>query len=146
MKILEDAATCPEVFVWYGSIPTEDLACWQDQRGLCLPRDLRDLWLQTGGGDIFESETILAPGATYSWADCFDEVNAQHRDKGMSGDFAIFHIGVVLSAFQVSDGKYTILEEGSYSVLRKYESLDDWYEEELRKEYGDRYGLKTGTI
>jgi hypothetical protein len=136
MKILEDAAMRPKLFAWHGAILSEDLACWQNQRDLCLPTDLKDLWLQTGGGDLFESETILAPETTVTWADGFDEVNAHHRDKGMPGEFAIFHIELVLSAFRVSDGKYAILDEGGYSVLRVYESLDDWYEEELRKEYG----------
>lgn len=146
MRILEDARDRPDLFVWYGTAPNLDLQSWQRRRGLKLPCDLLLLWERTGGGDIFETETLIGPAPDPEWADSFDDVNEWYRKSGLPHGFAIFHIGRCLSAIRLSDGKYTILEENSNRILREYETLDEWYEHELRDEYADAYGLSGGTI
>ena len=44
-----------------GSIPKERLDEWLRQRDLEVPSELAELWQETGGGNLFESETILGP-------------------------------------------------------------------------------------
>lgn len=145
MRILKDASNRPDLFVWFGTAQDLDLQTWQRLRCLTLPHDLLLLWERTGGGDIFETETLVGPAPGPKWADSFDDINELHRQSGMPGSFVIFHIGRCLSAIRLSDMKYTILEEGNYCVLREYKDLDDWYEHELRDEYAKTYGLSTTT-
>jgi len=141
MKILRDAEEYPSCFFWYGAVSSSDLLSWQNERRLKIPNDLLRLWQETGGGDLFETETIVGPQKNGEWADDFDSVNDLHWRKGMPKGFAVFHIGVVLSAFRLRDSRYVILDQESYTVLREYDTLDEWYEKELRAEYESRYGL-----
>lgn len=63
LTLLDDARRRPELFVWNGGIDAARLDTWLQSRHLNVPGDLRFFWIQTGGGDFFESETVLAPSA-----------------------------------------------------------------------------------
>jgi len=49
----------PRIFDSFGAIPLPEIQDWLRQTGVVLPSELIELWQQTGGGDIFDSETIL---------------------------------------------------------------------------------------
>jgi hypothetical protein len=57
----QDSSRRPELFVWNGSLSKERIEKWLEERQLKLPEDLVELWQETGGGELFESETILGP-------------------------------------------------------------------------------------
>ena len=61
LAILDDAHLRPDLFVWSGQIDHERLVAWVQQHGWSIPGDLFELWVKTGGGDFFESETPGAP-------------------------------------------------------------------------------------
>src|SRR3989442_3494011 len=61
LTLLEDARKRPDLFVWRGAIDPVRLDAWLLSRRLKVPRDLRFFWVQTGGGDFFEGETVLGP-------------------------------------------------------------------------------------
>ena len=61
MVLLEDSERVPDVFLGFGAIPQSELSDWLKRHSLVLPSDLVELWQLTGGGDVFESETILRP-------------------------------------------------------------------------------------
>jgi len=59
--ILHDSAARPGVFFWFGALPTSQTKDWERENSICVPADLKTLWSLKGGGDLFESETILQP-------------------------------------------------------------------------------------
>lgn len=51
-------------------------------------------------------------------------------------------VGLLTSAVDTLTGSYVELApEDDFRVLRRFASLDEWYRNTLRAEYGCRYGL-----
>ena len=61
LVLLEDARRVLGIFLPFGAIPEAELTGWLHHNGIALPHDLLALWQLAGGGDVFESETILRP-------------------------------------------------------------------------------------
>jgi hypothetical protein len=144
--LLQDAHNEPRIFAPFGAIPSSEIQGWLRRTGLVLPPDLIELWQQTGGGDVFESETILRPTVASTPNSCFvdDDVegmNAACAGEGKSDDLYVFHRGLFLSAVRLSDQRFVTLTEGGYTLKESFASLDQWYVRTLRTEYGERYGL-----
>ena len=137
-QVFQDCEHRPELFRWFGPIAIDDLRSWCRARELSLPEDLVLLLSRTGGGDLFESETILGPHFGYETGDDWDSANRFHHERGLPRDFHLFHVGFVLSA--VKDGGYTVLSS-DYAPGTTYRSLEEWYLRCIRAEFQDRYGL-----
>jgi hypothetical protein len=143
--LLQDALGAPGVFCPFGAIPKGELREWLRQNALVLPSDLIELWEMTGGGDIFDSETVFRPTVPSIPNACFvqDDVegaNAAHAAKGKPSGLYIFQEGAFLSAIRLSDQKFVTLTK-DYAVEESFGSIDDWYVHTLRVEFGARYGL-----
>jgi len=144
--LLQDAQRVPRIFVPFGAIPLAEIQDWSHRTGLVVPSDLIELWQQTGGGDVFESETILRPTVASTPNSCFVEddiegINAAYVAEGNSCDLYVFHQGLFRSAVRLSDQRFVTLTEGGYTVKDSFASLDEWYVHTLRAEYGEQYGL-----
>jgi hypothetical protein len=143
--LLQDAQSVPRVFYPFGAISTAELREWLTQNALVLPSDLIELWEATGGGDIFDSETIFRPTVPSIPNTCFveDDIegrNAAHAAKGKPSGFYIFQQGVFLSAIRLSDQKFVTLTK-NYAIENSFGSFDDWYVQNLRATFGEEYGL-----
>jgi len=64
---------CPAFFARFGAIPEAEVQDWLQNSGRVLPADLVELWQLTGGGDVFESETIFRPTVPSISNSCFVE-------------------------------------------------------------------------
>jgi len=142
-QILRDQRRRPDIFHFFGAIEPDRLISWLRERRFTIPDDLRQLWCETGGGDVFETETILGPFGRTDLADDVDSVNQFHWAKGMPAEWVIFHTGIGgLSVVQTASGNYASVREGSYEVQQSFASLADWYVSLIRPEYVSRYGLE----
>jgi hypothetical protein len=139
-SILLDARSKPQLFVWNGPVSPQELARWQRRLGWNVPPDLLSFWALTGGGRLFESETILRPILPDDHDGSVDQVTNWRRANGMPVGLVVFHEGLSFTAVRSVDGAYVWLDESS-RVRGVYSSLDDWYRQVLRDEYGSRYGL-----
>jgi hypothetical protein len=134
------------MFCAFGAIPLTEIQDWLGRTGVVLPSDLIELWKQTGGGDVFESETILRPTVASRpnsrfVEDDIERVNAKYAEEGKSSDLYMFHRGLFPSAVRLSDQRFVTLTEGGRAVKDSFASFDEWYVRTLRSEYGERYGL-----
>lgn len=142
MLMYRDADLRPNLFFWNGPIAPERLESWLVERRLEIPGDLFEFWLVTGGGDIFETETILGPFGDVSMGDDVDSANLFYHEQGLPANCLLFHTGMGgLSAVRLSDNVYLLLDETNYHELKRFASLEDWYERLPREEYAERYGL-----
>jgi hypothetical protein len=145
LTLLQDAERVPRLFYPFGAIPEAEIQDWLRCSGLVLPSDLIQLWQLTGGGDIFDTETIFRPTVSSVPNRCFveDDIegrNAAHAEKGKPRELYIFQQGVFLSAVRLSDQNFVTLTEG-YVVKQSFASLDEWYLRTLRAEFSEEYGL-----
>jgi hypothetical protein len=145
LVLLKDSERWPHIFQWFGEIPGVEIQEWLRRNQLSLPSDLIELWQTTGGGDIFESETILRPTVPSVPNNGFvtDDVegfNDRHWAAGNSHGLYIFQRGSFLSAVRLSDQKFTTLTKDD-AIDRCFNSLDEWYVNTIRMEFGPRYGL-----
>jgi hypothetical protein len=140
--VLEDAARRPDLFIWHGPLDPHRLDAWLRSRQFKVPNDLRRFWIETGGGDFFESETILGLLGEASPADDVEIVNAFHRSRGMLDEYLIFHRGTGgLTAIQRSTGLYVQLNESNYVETADYPAFESWYMDVIRSEFAHQYGL-----
>lgn len=140
VQIFKDAGERPDLFRWTGPIEPGVLRDWVDKNKLLLPRDILDLLARTGGGDLFETETILSPFGAEAVGDNAVRSNLFHREQGLPSDHWLFHVGLVFSAVRQSDGLLVTLSP-EYSVTETFQDFDQWYVQVLRNEYAKRYGL-----
>ena len=103
------------------------------------------VWQLTGGGDVFESETILRPSVPtppneFFIEDDIESANLAHDANGRPSDFYLVHQGTFRSAVRLPDQKFVTLTR-EYPVQDSFDSLDEWYVRTLRAEFGERYGL-----
>ena len=138
----DDRAKRPNLFLFRGSIPSVELDAWLSEHQLAVTNDLKQFWQEAGGGELFETETILSPCGRGGSVDDVRTVNEFHRQRGMPADWMIFHMGLGgLSVVQSPFGTYASVREGSYEVQQTFESLADWYANLIRREYASRYNL-----
>jgi len=137
-----DLAKRPDLFHLLGPIPSVELDAWLSERQLIVPNDLKQFWREEGGGELFESETILSPFGRGDLGDDVETLNQFHRQKGMPEDWMIFHTGIGgHSVVHIPSGKYASVREGSYEVHQWFASFADWYANLVRREYATRYNL-----
>ena len=149
LAILKDAAARPELFGWFGPIPSHEIDSWLKQGNLRVPDDVRELWAVTGGGDFFdEGQTLLRPTAVQSSepyfiesTDFIDLVNQFWTSNGMSTDYLPFHRGTFKSAIRLSDQRIVTLDS-AFHLIEAFSHLDDWYLSTLRHDYADVYGFR----
>jgi hypothetical protein len=143
-SMLRDEKSRPDLFWWYGAIADGTMQEWAAARSRCLPQDLLALWCRTGGGTIFESETIFAPVIGQELGDDLDSNNLRLWGEGLPTRFLVFHEGGVgISAVELDRGEYVLLDaNGGFAVQGVFESLEDWYVKVIRAEYAARYGLR----
>jgi hypothetical protein len=139
---MDDAARNPVLFEWHGAIPISAVRQQCDLKSWRVPSDLIQLWADTGGGVIFETEHILRPIADSDDQSEVEQVTQWERARGLPAGLLVFHRGVVLSTIRLFDAAYLTIERGRASSS-VFSSLDDWYRSVIRAEYEERYGLKS---
>jgi hypothetical protein len=146
LAILKDAETRPDLFAWFGAIERGHIELWLRSLSFVVPHDLLDFWTKTGGGDLFEGETIFRPTQIPSTkpyfisGDDIDTANQYRIPKRVSLSYLVFHEGIFLSALRLADRKLVTLGE-EHEETAVFSDLDDWYLRAVRKEVASHYGL-----
>jgi len=141
-QLYRDAQARPSLFSWNGGVDQHLLEQWISGQRLRIPIELKDLWRWTGGGELFETETLLKPIINETNYDSVMTINAKWRQRGLSDRYLIFHIGMMVSAVRSKDGFIVELDEDSLTEKRVFPSLEAWYSSAIRAEYANRYGLE----
>jgi hypothetical protein len=146
LTILRDAEKAPGLFHWFGGIALEKIALWMRSYPLTVPPDLLEFWRQTGGGDLFESETMLRPTLIRSSEPYFIDGDDVHSatlfniQNGMLPSYLAFHKGLQFSAVHLPRQVFVTLDE-RFRETTVFNTFEEWYMRTLRNEFGQRYGL-----
>ena len=139
--ILHDSAARPGVFFWFGALPASQIEDWERENSICVPADLKTLWSLKGGGDLFESETILQPFGSAEY-DLIDPVTQVYRERGLSDEFRMFQTGCVESVFRISDGAlFSLVNPDENCQMIQHADLEQWYKSTIRKLFAGKYDL-----
>jgi hypothetical protein len=137
--ILKDSDVRPDLFDWRGGLSISEIEKWEREQSVSVPEDLKQLWNIKGGGDLFETETILQSSGPDE-DDLVLPTSKWFWGKGLDSDCYVFHEGLYISTFRRSDDLLRSLNTSNFSEVGTFRTLDDWYLS-LRAEYGERYGL-----
>ena len=141
--IYEDALLRPDVFHWFG-VDRAEFETWLTALRLRVHPGLVSFWRRTGGGDLFETETLLGPMASDE-SDNVLKVSESYWRRGLSPDLVLFHTGLCLSASSVDMRRHrnrlVVLKPESFEVAQWFDTFNAWYQNTLRCEYAERYGL-----
>ena len=140
-QILKDASERPQIFVWRGPLDLEKVNAWLSHNQVNIPPDLKELWIVTGGGDIFESETLLSPLETDPSYD-IEAVNRFHWQSGLDKSLLIFHVGTWISAVRNEPPHFVSFSLGDVEKKMEFKDFDAWYRQTVRREFAQRYGLE----
>lgn len=136
-----DHAWNPLLFEWAGSLDEARLNEWIAQRAISVPDDLREVWLWTGGGEMFESEVILSPLTGEDDYDSLELTNRSFHEQGLSTDYLVFEEGVFLGAIRQSDLLYVDLDYDTLEPRMLFPCFDDWYTRLIRESFRRKYRL-----
>jgi hypothetical protein len=141
--IYEDALARPDLFLWFG-VAEAEFEPWLTALPLRVHPGLVSFWRRTGGGDLFESETLLGPLAPDE-SDNVLMVSESHWNKGLARDLLVFHTGLCLSASSVDMRRHrkrlVVMNAESFEITHRFDTFNGWYQHTLRSEYAERYGL-----
>ena len=140
-QILKDAIEQPRLFLWCGALDETKINEWIPPNRVQVPLDLRKLWSVTGGGEMFETETLLSPFASDPDYD-INMRNEFYWKSGVDKTLLVFHIGTWISAIRDNTPHFISFKENEMENKMQFESIDAWYCQTLRKEYANRYDLK----
>ena len=143
-SIFEDSLARPELFHWFGIVES-DFDRWLHELPCRVHPGLVAFWRRTGGGDVFESETLLGPLHPDESANVL-KLTQFHWSKGLPNRFTLFHVGSFYSASDTSKTRHgprlVTMKLGSYEVEKTYRTFHEWYSDALRSEFRGRYGLR----
>lgn len=142
LTLLQDASGYPHAFEWNGAMPAPSIEKWRHDGGWIVPPELIELWATTGGGDLFESETVLQPGRGAGIDGGIDEENEALSSTGLPFNLLVFHRGMCISAIDQASGEIVTLEPVAYLEAGRFASFEDWYVMAIRDEFAVRYGLR----
>ena len=134
-------AKMPCLFAWWGPEDEGRLSAWAREKRGCVPEDLFRWWSIHGGGELFETETLLSPFGNPAMGDDVDATTQIQHAKGLSSNWTVFHVGFGFSAFDLNDAHFAWFQRHQRSPSAEFDSLEAWYKGILRKEYAERYGL-----
>ncbi len=137
---IKDIENNPDIFDLNGAIPLDEISGWSEENSFEIPDDLKEFWSLTGGGYMFESENFLAPDLNFSGEDILS-TNQWYWENGLPEEFLIYNTGAFLSAINLNDGKYYLLDNQDFFTEKIFDNLEDWYKNTLKAEFGERYGL-----
>jgi hypothetical protein len=91
---------------------------------------LVSFWRRTGGGDLFESETLLGPLATEETNNVL-KVSEFHWNNGLPRDLLVFHMGLCVSASCVDMRRHrnrlVVLKPDSFEIALWFDTFSAWY-------------------
>jgi len=142
--ILDDAKKRPELFLWNGALNEEKIQEFCQVNKYCIPDDLYEFWIETGGGDFFESETIFSPIENkFIKGESIIEITKWYHHNGLEKKYLVFHIGGEgISVLDMITKLYCIVNKADYRVKKTFRLFNDWYMAIRNPDFAQAYSLE----
>jgi len=119
----------PYIIFPYGAIEPEKLKSGLSKMNYQFPKELFDFWVEFGGGDLFETETILYPlESDNNLIDCIWENNEFYYQQGLDKRYITFQQNPAqLTVFDTKTNEIVLLSNGDYIVRKKFDNFNAWF-------------------
>jgi len=119
----------PHVLFPYGKIEKAELTSELAKYNFKFPDELVEFWVEFGGGDFFEVETVLYPlPTTDSRKDSLIALNEYYHTRGLNPNFCVFETNnALITVFNINTHEIMILDDDNFVQRKKFSTINDWF-------------------
>lgn len=119
----------PNIFVPYGRINKRILKNELQKYHFNFPKELIKFWINYGGGDLFETETILSPiPSEKEFVYDIKKINNFRHENGLSDKYIVFQENASeMTAFDKETNEIVILNKDKYEIEERFENINTWF-------------------
>lgn len=119
----------PDIFVPYGKINKRILVEELQKYKFNFPKELIKFWINYGGGDLFETETILSPIPSESeFVYDIRKINDFRYKNGLNKRYIIFQENASeMTAFDKETNEIVVLDKDKYKIEERFENINKWF-------------------
>ena len=142
-QIIEDAASRPRAFHFYGPLEAQKVTAFLQSRGWVVPGDIFELWTSVGGLDFFDNEVLFGPITHHSWQDHLDDFNGWVEEAGNANKYVLIHQGSGNTMVDQKTLELRVFDSSDYGngPSSNYKTCIDWYTQSIRHENQDLWSL-----
>ena len=120
----------PYVLFSYGAIEKQFLQRKLDTYSFQFPEELIQFWIEYGGGDLFETETILSPiPSDNEFIYDIEEINAFRYENGLDTKYLVFEEnGCEMAAFDKYTKEVVIISKSDNKIENGFKNINKWFE------------------
>jgi hypothetical protein len=119
----------PHIIFPYGAIEPEKLKSGLSKMNYQFPKELFDFWVEFGGGDLFETETILSPIPSDNEF-IYDIINTNDfkYKNGLSHKYITFQENAsYMAAFDKETNEIVIIAKDNYQEEERFNNFNAWF-------------------
>ncbi len=119
----------PDILFPYGKIDKRDLNKELEKYNFKFPKELIKFWIEFGGGDFFEIETVLYPLPTSdNRKDSIININEYYQKMGLDKKYFVFETNnALITVFDVKTHEITILDDEDFKVRSRFNNINEWF-------------------
>lgn len=121
----------PYVLFEYGVPEKKELETELNKYDFKFPKELIKFWQNFGGGDLFETETILYPVDTDNIEyDSMPVINRFLCKQEFDNNYYIFHTNnATVTAFHKQTHEIAVFdnEPRNYKIEQRFKNIDEWF-------------------
>jgi len=120
----------PYLLFPYGRIEKKVLNTELKKYNFKFPKELIQFWIEFGGGDLFENETILSPiPSSNEYVYDIKMINSFRYQKGLSTKYFVFEEnGSEMTAFDKETKEIFIMSKSENKIEKKFANINLWFE------------------
>jgi hypothetical protein len=119
----------PNVLFPYGGIKKSVLLGELSKYPFKFPSELMKFWIEFGGGDFFEVETLLSPLPTSdNRKENVIDINKYYQEKGLNKKYFVFETNnALITAFDVETHQIVIMEDDDFLTRKRFDNINAWF-------------------
>ncbi len=120
----------PHIIFPFGKVNKKEMNDALKKYNYNFPKELLEFWLEFGGGDLFENETILSPTPVKEdWKDDMDTTNRFYYESGLDTKYIVFQINAAqLAAFDRETNEVILISTLDFRVRNKFKNFNQWFD------------------
>jgi len=120
----------PRILSAYGALNKQLVISELAKYNFKFPTELVQFWIEYGGGDFFQTETILSPiHSDNEFIYDIIEINDFLHQKGLNENYIVFNeSGAEVTAFEKHTHEVAIISNKDYKIKKLFNNISQWFE------------------
>ncbi len=119
----------PDILFQYGAIKKRELSKELSKYQFKFPKELIKFWIEFGGGDFFEVETLLYPlPTTDNRKESIIDINNYYQNNGLDKSYFVFETNnALITVFNIYTHEILIMDDDDFSTRKKFKNITNWF-------------------